>query len=79
MSEVPKRAVQFEAAIQADTPQDLANALTNMAALIAAGEMPERSIGGGVFSSHHCTLVIADHPTHDEYVSQLQCYLRSVR
>ncbi|WP_261533600.1 hypothetical protein [Burkholderia multivorans] len=79
MSEVPKRAVQFEAAIQADTPQDLANALTNMVALIAAGEMPERSIGGGVFSSHHCTLVIADHPTHDEYVEQLQAYLRSVQ
>lgn len=79
MSEAPKRAVQFEAVIQADTPQHLANALTDMAALIAAGEMPERSLGGGVFSSHHCTLIVADHPTHDEYVAQLQDYLRSIR
>jgi hypothetical protein len=79
MNEAPKRAVQFEAAIQADTPQNLADALTDMAALIAAGEMPERSVGGGVFSSHHFTLVVADHPTHDEYVGQLQDYLRSIR
>ncbi|WP_175760461.1 hypothetical protein [Burkholderia anthina] len=79
MSEAPKRAVQFEAVIQADTPQHLANALTEMAALIAAGEMPERSIGGGVFSSHLCTLIVAEHPTHDEYVAKLQDYLRSIR
>ncbi len=79
MSEAPKRAVQFEAAIQADTPQNLADALTDMAALIAAGEMPVRSIGGGVYTSHHCTLVVADHPTHEEYVEQLNDYLRAVR
>ncbi|VWC53860.1 hypothetical protein BLA9940_02111 [Burkholderia aenigmatica] len=79
MSEAPKRAVQFEVIIQADTPQRLADALTDMAALIAAGEMPERSIGGGVYTSHHCTLVVADHPTHEEYVAQLQDYLRSIR
>ncbi|WP_321810125.1 hypothetical protein [Burkholderia sp. BCC1985] len=79
MSKAPKRAVQFGAVIQADTPQHLANALTDMAALIAAGEMPERSIGGGVFSSHHCTLIVADRPTHDEYVEQLQDYLGSIR
>jgi hypothetical protein len=47
-----------------------------MAALIAAGEMPVRSIGGGVYTSHHCTLVVADHPTHKEYVEQLNDYLR---
>lgn len=79
MSEAPKRAVQFEAVIQADTPQCLADALTDMAALIAAGEMPERSIGGGVYTSHHCTLVVAEHPTHDEYVARLRDYLRSIR
>ncbi|MDN7763031.1 MULTISPECIES: hypothetical protein [Burkholderia cepacia complex] len=79
MSEAPKRAVQFEAVIQADTPQHLANALTDMAAHIAAGEMPERSIGGGVYSSHHCTLAVADHPTHEEYVDRLNAYLRSVK
>ncbi|WP_175777475.1 hypothetical protein [Burkholderia anthina] len=79
MSEAPKRAVQFEAIIQADTPEDLSNALTNMAALIAAGEMPVRSIGGGVYTSHHCTLVVSDHPTHEEYVARLQTYLKAVR
>ncbi|PRF79697.1 hypothetical protein C6Q12_04160 [Burkholderia multivorans] len=79
MIEAPKRAVQFEAVIQADTPQNLADALTDMAALIAAGEMPERSIGGGVFSSHRCSLTVAEHPTHEEYVEQLQAYVRGVR
>ena len=79
MSEAPKSAVQFEAFIQAETPQNLADALTDMAALIAAGEMPARSIGGGVYTSHHCTLNVAEHPTHDEYVAQLQDYLRSIR
>ncbi|WP_241331143.1 hypothetical protein [Burkholderia cenocepacia] len=79
MSEAPKRAVQFEAVIQADTPQNLADALTDMAALIAAGEMPVRSIGGGVYTSHHCTLVVSEHPTHEEYVGQLNNYLKSVR
>lgn len=76
MSEAPKRAVQFKAIIQADTPQHLANALTDMAALIAAGEMPERSIGGGAFSSHQCALAVSDHPTHAEYVELLNGYLR---
>ncbi|AIO45456.1 hypothetical protein DM44_4833 [Burkholderia cepacia] len=79
MTEAPKRAVQFEAAIQADTPQNLIDALTDMAALIAAGEMPVRSIGGGVYTSHHCTLVVSDHPTHEEYVEQLNAYLKAVR
>ncbi|KVX33437.1 hypothetical protein WT32_02515 [Burkholderia anthina] len=79
MSEPPKRAVQFEAVIQADTPKNLADALTDMAALIAAGEMPVRSIGGGVYTSHHCTLVVSDHPTHEEYVEQLHGYLKAVR
>ncbi|POM15781.1 Uncharacterised protein [Burkholderia cepacia] len=79
MTEAPKRAIQFEAAIQADTPQSLADALTDMAALIAAGEMPVRSIGGGVYTSHHCTLIVSDHPTHEEYVEQLNNYLKAVR
>ncbi|AQQ34565.1 MULTISPECIES: hypothetical protein [Burkholderia cepacia complex] len=76
MSEAPKRAVQFEAVIQADTPQNLADALTDMAALIAAGEMPVRSIGGGVYTTHDCTLVVSEHPTHEEYVELLQDYLQ---
>ena len=50
-----------------------------MAALIAAGEMPVRSVGGGVYTSHHCTLIVSGHPTHEEYVEQLNSYLRSVR
>ncbi|WP_146125476.1 hypothetical protein [Burkholderia multivorans] len=44
-----------------------------------AGEMPVRSIGGGVYTSHHCTLVVSDHPTHEEYVDQLNDYLKAVR
>ncbi|HDR9834465.1 TPA: hypothetical protein QDC51_001223 [Burkholderia multivorans] len=79
MNEAPKRAVELKAIIQADSPQHLANALNDMAALIAAGEMPERSIGGGVFSSHRCSLTVAEHPTHEEYVEQLQAYVRGVR
>lgn len=68
----PKRAVQFRLELQADTVDHLVAALTDLATHICAGRLSAHAISGGVFSSHECWLVVADHPTHVEYIELLE-------
>ncbi|QVN13018.1 hypothetical protein [Burkholderia sp. LAS2] len=39
---------------------------------ITAGRLSAHAISGGAFSSHECWLAVADHPTHAEYIEQLE-------
>lgn len=72
MTTPPKRAVQFRLEVQADTVDDLFRALTDLATQICAGQLSTHAISGGAFSSHECWMTVADHPTHAEYIEQLE-------
>ncbi|KWF94004.1 hypothetical protein WL93_09565 [Burkholderia diffusa] len=72
MTTPPKRAVQFRLELQADTVDHLVAALTDLATHIRAGRLSAHAISGGVFSGHECWLVVADHPTHAEYIQLLE-------
>ncbi|WP_333976331.1 hypothetical protein [Burkholderia cepacia] len=72
MTTPPKRAVQFRLELQADTVDHLVTTLTDLATQICVGRLSTHSISGGAFSSHECWLVVADHPTHAEYIEQLE-------
>jgi len=75
----PKRAVQFRIDIQADTTQDLAGTLSDLATRVDRDELSGHSISGGYNSGYEHWLTISDHPTHDEYVAQLNAYLDTRR
>ncbi|MGT0246689.1 hypothetical protein [Burkholderia pyrrocinia] len=72
MTTPPKRAVQFRLELQADTVDHLVTALTDLAAQTSANRLSAHAISGGAFSSHECWLAVADHPTHAEYIEQLE-------
>jgi hypothetical protein len=72
----PKRACRFVLDLQADTRQDLADALYNMASSIERGEMT-KGVSGGYSSGFTYELVENERPTHDEYVQQLNGYLQA--
>ncbi|MCA8351651.1 hypothetical protein [Burkholderia cepacia] len=72
MNTPPKRAVQFRLELQADTVDHLVTALTDLATQICADRLSAHAISGGAFSSHECWLAVADHPTHAEYIEQLE-------
>ncbi|MEX3630544.1 MAG: hypothetical protein VB138_14975 [Burkholderia sp.] len=71
MTTPPKRAVQFRLELQADTVDHLVTALTDLATQICADRLSAHAISGGAFSSHECWLAVEDHPTHAEYIEQL--------
>ncbi|MFT0167540.1 hypothetical protein ACLKMY_00730 [Paraburkholderia mimosarum] len=73
--ESPKRAIVFRVDVQADTTKDLASALFNLSNRVAADDLSAHSVSGGYNSGYEHWLTIADHPTHDEYVNQLNEYL----
>lgn len=72
MTTPPKRAVQFRLELQADTVDHLVSALTDVATQICAGQLSAHAISGGAFSSHECWVTVSDHPTHAEYIEQLE-------
>lgn len=72
--DAPVRACRFALDLQADTRQDLANALYNMASQIERGEMT-RGVSGGYSSGYIYELAENAGPTHDEWAQQLRTYL----
>ncbi|MDR6500340.1 hypothetical protein J2785_003496 [Burkholderia ambifaria] len=78
MTTPPKRAVQFRLELQADTVDHLVTALTDLATQICVGRLSAHAISGGAFSSHECWLAVADHPTHAEYIEQLEQWRDSI-
>jgi hypothetical protein len=74
MSDAPKRACRFVLDLQADTRQDLADALYNMASQIERGEMTS-GVSGGYSSGYVYELIENDRPTHDEWARDLRAYL----
>ena len=75
MSEAPKRACRFELDLQADTRDELASALFNLATRIERGEL-STGVSGGYSSGCVYSLTESDRPTHAEYVEQLNAYLK---
>lgn len=78
MADAPKRACRFVLDLQADTRQDLADALYNMASQIECGEMTQ-GVSGGYSSGHIYELSENDRPTHTEWAQQLRDYLDSLK
>jgi hypothetical protein len=74
MSDKPKRAVSLICSIGADTPDDMAHALRNMAAAIDRKELT-RGCWGSPSDGAIYEYTEKDHPTHDEYFAELRRYL----
>ncbi|MCO1349981.1 hypothetical protein L0Z31_21195 (plasmid) [Burkholderia vietnamiensis] len=75
MTTPPKRAVQFRLELQADTIDHLASALTDLATQICIERSSGHSISGGVFFNHESWLTVSNHPTHAEYLRELEQWL----
>jgi len=73
--EEPKRAVQFALNLQADSIEELEDALFNILTSLERKELRSVGCSGGVGSGYTYELLIAKHPTHKEYVQQLNKYL----
>ncbi|MCG0577032.1 Lar family restriction alleviation protein [Burkholderia cenocepacia] len=71
----PKRAAQLLLMLEADTAEHLACALTDLETQIRSGRARTYTAGGNAFSSYKCRLTIADHPTHSEYMRELEQWL----
>ena len=76
MSDSPKRAVQFRVEIHADDLPSLAAALFNLSMHADRGELSSHSVSGGYDSGYEHWLTVSDEPTHDEYVAQLNAWLK---
>jgi hypothetical protein len=75
MSDSPKRAVQFRIEIGADNMAALADTLLNLSIQADRGKLSTHSVSGGYDSGYEHWLTVAEHPTHDEYVAQLNAWL----
>jgi hypothetical protein len=71
----PRRAVVFRVDVQADSLNDLASTLFSLSNRVAADDLSGHSVSGGYDSGYEHWLTISEHPTHDEYVTQLDDYL----
>ncbi|MBR8005606.1 hypothetical protein [Burkholderia vietnamiensis] len=71
----PTRAIVFRLAMQADTVDHLRSALTDVATRICIERSSGHSIRGGVFFNYESWLTVSDHPTHAEYVRELEHWL----
>ncbi|WP_175925967.1 hypothetical protein [Burkholderia cepacia] len=71
----PKRAIQLCLKMQADTVDHLVSALTDLATRIYIERSSGHTISGGVFSNHDSWLTVSNHPTHAEYVRELEHWL----
>lgn len=74
MADAPRRACRFVLDLEADTRDDIAAALYNMASQIERGEMTQ-GVSGGYSSGYIYELSESDHPTHTEWAESLRAYL----
>jgi hypothetical protein len=70
----PHRACRLLLDLEADSRDELAGALFNMADRISRGEM-SRGVSGGYSSGYIYELVENESPSHDEFFQQLTAYL----
>jgi hypothetical protein len=70
----PKRACRFILDLEADTRQDIVNALISMAHQIERDEMTQ-GVSGGYSSGYIYELSESDRPTHTEWAEKLRAYL----
>jgi hypothetical protein len=74
VADAPKRACRFVLDLEADTRDDLATALYNMASQLERGELT-KGVSGGYSSGYIYELIENDTPTHDEWARNLRAYL----
>ncbi|WP_321891750.1 hypothetical protein [Paraburkholderia tropica] len=72
----PRRAIIFRVDVQADTKQELSDALFDLSNRVSGDDLSSHSISGGYGSGYEHWLTVHDGPTHDEYVAQLDDYLK---
>lgn len=70
----PHRACRLVLDLGADTRNDMVSALENIARQLDRGEMTT-GVSGGYDSGYSYTYTEAEHPTHAEYIEQLNVYL----
>ena len=73
----PVRACRFVLDLQADTRQDLADDLYNLARRIERGELT-KGLSGGYSSGYIYELTENEGPSHDEWYAQLTAYLAAL-
>jgi hypothetical protein len=78
MTSPPKRAVILTAKIEADSRDEMVDALEDMARRLAMGEITNGCSGGPTRSSIY-EYIEGEVPTHDEYFRQLHAYLAERR
>ncbi len=74
MTETPRRACRFVLDLEADTRDDLATALFNLASRMERGELTQ-GVSGGYSSGYVYELSESDRPTHTEWAQNLRTYL----
>ncbi|WP_027817106.1 hypothetical protein [Paraburkholderia bannensis] len=75
-SDAPQRAIVFHLDVQADSMRELSDVLFNLSNRVAADDLSTHSVSGGYGSGFEHWLTVADGPTHDEYLAQLDDYLK---
>ncbi len=79
MGAAPARRIQFRIEIGADSLEELSGVLHDLSLRVDRSEMSTHSVSGGVYSGYEHWLTIAEHPTHEEYVAELNAYLEKIR
>lgn len=74
MADAPKRACRFVLDLEADTRDDLATALFNIASQLERSELTQ-GVSGGYSSGYIYELSENDRPSHTEWAQQLRAYL----
>lgn len=74
----PKRACLLELSLGADTQNDIINALNHLIFLIRTKSLTT-GCSGGYGSGYTYTYSESEHPTHDEFVAELERYLAQER
>lgn len=76
MTKPPVRALRLSMALEADTPEDMANALRNLACRLERGQVTEGCWGGPSDGAIY-ELLVDPEMTHDAYHQKLREYLDS--
>ena len=76
MSAPPKRACRLVLDLEADTRDDLASAIYNLAIQLERGELTQ-GVSGGYSSGYIYELSENEHPKHSEWAAQLRAYIES--
>lgn len=74
----PVRACRLVLDIQADTPDEMAQALESIGQQIMRGEL-STGVSGGVSSGYQYSYTQNDGPTHDEYIALNKAYVDQLR